>query len=148
MDTGTVKHPRVGVSLLVLREIGGRQHLLLSWRKNSHGDGEHGTPGGHLGFGEEPGDCALRELKEECGDGLAVTRPCPLCVTSLTAYLPDKHYLDVGMVSYWISGEAGVMEPDKSGEWRWYPLDALPVPLFASVWNLVTASQGGETFFI
>jgi len=44
--------PKVGVSLLVVRQFEGRQHVLLGQRRGSHGEGEWGTPGGHQEFGE------------------------------------------------------------------------------------------------
>jgi 8-oxo-dGTP diphosphatase len=45
-------------------------HILLIGRKNkpfAHSDGFLCLPGGHVNYGEDPNDCALRELYEETG---------------------------------------------------------------------------------
>lgn len=134
--------PKVGVSLLVVRG----DKILLSRRKGSHGAGQYGTPGGHLENGESFSACALRELEEECGPGLKVTDPRPLCVTNLRDYLP-KHYVDMGMVAHWISGEPETMEPEKAENWGWHPIGWLPVPYFTAVESLVIAYGNGQWHF-
>lgn len=143
-----MKRPKVGVSLLVIREFGGVPHVLLGRRRGSHGEGEWSTPGGHQEFGERYEITALSELKEECGDDIEVTWPRFLCVTNLTAYTDQgKHYTDMGFVSYWLMGDPKVMEPDKCDEWLWHPLNTLPTPLFATINNLVTAFRTGQPYF-
>ena len=52
-----------GVGCLVVRPDG---RFLIGKRKGSHGAGTYAVPGGLLEFGESWGDCASRELLEEC----------------------------------------------------------------------------------
>lgn len=140
--------PKVGVSLLVVRQFDGRQHVLLGQRRGSHGVGEWGTPGGHQEFGESYEETALSELEEECGDEINVTRPRFLCLTNLREYVDQgKHYADVGMVAHWVSGDPRLMEPEKCTGWTWHPIDRLPTPLFAPVENLVIAYHTGQPYF-
>lgn len=128
----------VGISLLVVREFDDRPYVLLGQRKGSHGAGEWGTPGGHLEHGETFGQAALGELREECGDEIQVTPPRRLHVINMLDYLP-KHYVDIGMLAFWMSGDPKLMEPDKCLGWLWHPMDSLPDPLFAPVYGLVEA---------
>ncbi|MDP3794998.1 MAG: NUDIX domain-containing protein [bacterium] len=53
--------PRVGIGIIVLRD----RRLLLGKRLSSHGSGTYQIPGGHLEFGETPGEAVHRETKEE-----------------------------------------------------------------------------------
>ena len=119
--------------------------ILLGRRKNSHGNGEYGGPGGHLENGESIAECALRELAEEAGTKLKVTQPKFLCVINLTQYAP-KHYLHISLVANWQAGEAVDMEPDKKA-WGWYDLDHLPSPLFATTLTTIEAYKTGQTFY-
>lgn len=141
IDAGKAR-PMVGVSLLVVKD----DTILLSRRKGSHGAGEYATPGGHLELRETPTECAYRELSEECGAQFRVTRPHFLCATNMMEY-PPKHYLDVGMISHWVSGEPEVMEPDKAEAWEWHSIDHLPDGLFVAVNSLVTAFHTGQPYF-
>lgn len=136
--------PMIGVSLMVVK----RGKILLSRRAGSHGAGEFGTPGGHQENGEAWAETALRELGEEAGPGLLVTTPRFLCVTNLRRYLP-KHYTDVALLSHWVDGEPEVPEAEngKVGDWGWFPIGDLPVPVFGAVRNMVEAYHTGRPFF-
>lgn len=142
------KRPKVGVTLLVVREFSGTPYILLGQRKGSHGEGEWSTPGGHQEFGESYEATALSELREECGHDIEITYPRYLCTTNLTAYTSvGKHYTDVAFMSYWVGGEPKLMEPDKCLGWEWLPMDDLPTPLFATIKNLITAYRTGQPYF-
>jgi 8-oxo-dGTP diphosphatase len=138
--------PKVGISLLVTREFNGVTHVLLGQRQGSHGAGEWGTPGGHLENGETFEQAALNELLEECGPDIQVSQPRFLCTTNLRDFLP-KHYVDIGMVSYWISGDPVRAEPDKCLGWLWHPINNLPAPLFPAVPDLTLACYTGQPYF-
>lgn len=132
--------PRVGVGVMVLKN----GQLLLGRRKGSHGAGEYAYPGGHLEHLESFEQCAKREVKEETGLEIGPIRF--LRVLNTTEYAP-KHYIDVAFVADWVSGEPQVLEPDKIDGWAWYPLDALPSPLFGTIPTALEALKSGRTFW-
>ena len=119
-------------------------HLLLGRRKGSHGAGEYAYPGGHLEHLESFAECAAREVKEETGLEIGPIRFLRLLNT--TEYAP-KHYVDVAFVADWVSGEPQVLEPDKIDGWAWYPLEALPSPLFGTIPTALEALKSGRTFW-
>ncbi|KKQ79359.1 MAG: MutT/NUDIX family protein, partial [Parcubacteria group bacterium GW2011_GWC2_38_7] len=41
-----------------------------------------------------------------------------------------KHFVVIGIKANSAVGEPKLMEPDKFIEWRWFPLDNLPEPMF------------------
>jgi 8-oxo-dGTP diphosphatase len=120
--------PQVGIGLLVVKD----GKFLLGKRISSHGTGEYSGPGGHLEYGESFETCALREMAEEVGKDFRVKNLRVLCVSNILKYMP-KHYVDIGMVAEWDTGEPVVMEPHKLESWDWYSEHELPHPLFASV---------------
>ncbi|MFH1170321.1 MAG: NUDIX domain-containing protein [Candidatus Vogelbacteria bacterium] len=95
----------------------------MTKRKGSHGAGEYSFPGGHLEYMESFEDCATRETKEECG--LEIKNIKFLYLTNVKKYAP-KHYVHIGLVAKWTSGEPQILEPEKAEEWKWYDLDNLP----------------------
>lgn len=113
---------RVGIGCMVVRD----GQVLLGKRKGSHGAGEWAWPGGHLEFGESIEECVVREVAEETG--LKVNPLHPLSVSNVIKY--EKHYLDIQYLVAYVSGEPQVLEPEKVESWQWFPVDALPEPLF------------------
>lgn len=134
--------PKVGLGLMVIKN----GQVLLGKRIASHGVGEYGGPGGHLEHGEAFEKSLLREVEEEVGKEFKVKNLGFLCVTNMTKYLP-KHYVDIGMVAEWESGEPVVMEPHKLESWDWYDIDDVPNPLFGCFENYLEAYRTGETYF-
>lgn len=116
---------RVGVGVLVLD---GEGRVLLGKRKSKLGESTYSLPGGHLEFGETPGECARRELLEETS--LMVGETEVISVTNDIAY--GKHYVTLGVLVKNYEGVPRVCEPDKCEGWDWYPFDRLPEPLFAA----------------
>ncbi len=101
--------------------------VLLALRKGSHGQNEYAFPGGHLEYMESFEDCARRETHEECS--LEIENIRFRFVANVTKYAP-KHFVHVGLVADYKSGEPTLREPERSGPWAWYPLDQLPQPMF------------------
>jgi 8-oxo-dGTP diphosphatase len=134
------ERPLVGVGVLVMKD----GQLLLGRRRNAHGAGEYASPGGHLEHLESFEACARREVREETGLELGEVRFLRLLNT--TQYAP-RHYVDVSLVADWKSGEPQVLEPHKVERWDWYPLDALPSPLFGTVQTSVEALRTGRCFW-
>ncbi len=134
--------PQVGIGLLIVKN----DLIMLGQRKSSHGAGEFGGPGGHFEYDESFEDSIIRELREEAGEEIVIKDLRFLCITNLRKYLP-KHYVDIGMVAEWESGEPEVTEPDKLESWGWYPMDDLPVNLFACMNNYIEAYRTGCAYF-
>jgi len=122
------ERPRVGVGVFPLRD----GKLLLGKRLNAHGAGEWTTPGGHLEYGEGVLACAARELLEETGLSANSLR-FEGVVNNLLGAVDKKHYVTLCVIAEDLTGTPEVREPDKCEGWEWFPLDALPSPLFASV---------------
>lgn len=134
--------PRVGIGIFIIR---GQRYILLGRRKNAHGAGEWALPGGKQELNETVFEAANRELIEECGPEIKVSRMRILCVGDLMSY-PGKHFLDIGVACTYVEGDPVVMEPDKSMEWKWFSMYHLPSPLFASIKEYVSAHLYG-TFY-
>ncbi len=120
--------------------------MLLGKRKNAHGDGEYAGVGGHMEGLETFAETIMRELREEIGDSIEISDLQFLCLSNIRSYAP-KHYIDIGMIAHWVSGDPKIMEEDKIESWDWYPFDALPTPLFESPGNYIQAYKTDQTFF-
>lgn len=115
--------PKVGIGVMIFKD--GR--VLLGKRRGSHGEGEYAFPGGHLDYMETIEDCAKRETFEETG--IEVKDIKFQFLANVRKYKP-KHYVHIGVIADYESGEVQVKEPEKSENWNWYSLDELPEPLF------------------
>lgn len=123
--------PRVGVAAIVTR---GDTVLLGFRRSTTHGDGVWQFPGGHLEHGETPEACAAREVREETGLDVVVTRRGRW----VSDVFPEgRHYVTVFLFATCDVGEPALREPDKCSEWRWCTWDALPEPLFLPIRSLL-----------
>jgi len=88
--------------------------------------------------------CVMRETFEETGMKIKNIRL--LCVLNLKKYEP-RHYVNLGFIADWESGDPQVMEPKKVGEWGWYELDKIPQPWFATIAVYLEALKTGKNFF-
>jgi 8-oxo-dGTP diphosphatase len=119
--------PRVGVGVLIIND---QKEILLGLRNASHGAGEWSFPGGHLEFGERIFETAKREVKEETNLDISEFELISVC--DEMRYIPtdNKHYVNLGVLGKYTSGEPSLMEPEKCTEWKWFPMDAVPENLF------------------
>lgn len=138
--------PKVGVGIIVFKEINNRPHIMLHQRKGSHGKDFWGSGGGHLEHGESLMAGALRELAEEAGDEMVVSDVTFLGVMNFTQMQP-KHYVDVSFSAQWVSGDPVNSSPRETTDWQWFELSELPSPLFPPVEIYLSAAQSGERFF-
>ena len=136
------KRPQVGVGLIIIKG----NKVLLGKRKGSHGHGEYASTGGHLENGETLEECVWRELKEEAGSDIKIKNLRFLCLINLRSYLP-KHYIDIGFVADWQSGEPKVIELHKKESWEWFDIDNLPNPIFEPVPIYLEAYKTGRILF-
>ncbi len=134
------QNPKVGVGVMILKD----GKVLLGRRKGSHGSGDYAFTGGHLEYMESFEECAKRETREEAGIEIKNVRFN--CISNITSHKP-KHYVHIGVVADWASGEPKVMEPDKREDWGWYDLDNLPTPLFDFCIFEIEAYKTGEKYF-
>jgi len=132
--------PKVGIGVMVIKD----GKVLMGKRKGSHGSGEWAWPGGHLEYMESFEECIRREVREETGMEIENIRFNRLL--NMKTYAP-KHYVDIGLVADWKSGEPKVMEPEKSEGWQWFELDKLPAPRFVPCDSAIEAYKTGENFY-
>ena len=135
-----IQYPRVGIGVMVIKD----GKVLLGKRKGSHGAGEYAFPGGHLEYMESFENCAKREVIEETG--MKIDNIRFLQLLNLKDYAP-KHYVDVGLIAQWKSGEQKVMEQEKCESWDWYDMDKLPKPLFRTIPAYIEAYKTGRNFW-
>ena len=69
-----------------------------------------------------------------------------LRLMNLKAYAP-KHYVDIGLIADWKSGETQVLEPDKVESWEWYDMNNLPEPLFSTLPSYFESYKTGKNFW-
>lgn len=125
---------------MVLR--GGK--VLLSKRKGSHGVGEWQFPGGHLEYGESFEQCAKREAREEADIEIENVRFQFLA--NVKKY-DKKHYVHIGLIADYNSGEPKTIEPEKAEKWGWYDLDNLPEPIFEMCRLTFESYKTGRNYF-
>lgn len=132
--------PKVGIGVMIFKD----NKILLSKRKSSHGEGEYAFPGGHLEYMESFSDCAIREIDEECG--INVKNLKFQFLANVKKYNP-KHYVHIGLIAEWESGEPIILEPLKSESWGWYSLDNLPDPLFETCKLAIDSYRNNITYY-
>jgi 8-oxo-dGTP diphosphatase len=131
--------PKVGAGVVILKD----GMTLLAKRKGAHGSGMWGSMGGHVEFGETPAEAVKREAMEELG--IEIGNITFVACTNL--FKEGAHYVDVSFTAELVAGEPFIQEPDRIEEIGWYPLGALPQPLFEPVRIVLEALQTGKKYF-
>jgi len=129
---------KVGAGVVIVRD----GKTLLTRRKGAHAAGHYGSLGGHVEYGESPVQTVQREAREELG--IEIGNIKFVSCTNMIKY--GTHYVDISFVAEIISGEPSIQEPDRIESIGWYPLDALPEPLFEPVRIVLEALQTGKAF--
>ena len=133
-----LERPKVGVGVILVKE----GTVLLLKRKNAHGEGSWGFPGGHLELNEDFEDCVTREVEEETG--MSVTNIRFAGLTNDVFTKENKHYITIFMLCDWKTGEAQIKEPENCSGISWHEWQDLPQPLFLPIQNLL--KQGYHPF--
>jgi len=133
------QYPKTGLAVMVIKD----GKVLLGKRKGAHGAGDYAFPGGKLEMNESFEECARRETREEAGIEIKNIRF--LRLQNFKFY--DKHFVDVGLVVDWASGEPKNMEPDKCEGWAWYDINNLPEPLFKGCYSAIEAYKTGRNYY-
>jgi 8-oxo-dGTP diphosphatase len=120
----------VGFGVLLIKDdciLLGRRHIDPAKADSElHGEGTWTMPGGKLEFKESFEEGAKRELFEETG-----MIGHSFKVISLTNdIVHDAHFVTIGLLCEHFEGEPKVMEPDEITEWKWFPINSLPKPMF------------------
>ena len=147
MTEERLKVPRVGVAVMMLNKDG---HILLGKRHDDpakaasqlHGEGTWTIPGGKLDFGEGIVAGAMREAEEET----SIKTGNLELVSVSNEVVHDAHFITLGFLSKEFTGEVKVMEPDEITEWGWFPLDALPDPMFPPSMKMVNNYKSKQVF--
>jgi ADP-ribose pyrophosphatase YjhB (NUDIX family) len=69
-----------------------------------------------------------------------------LCVSNFQDHAP-RHYVDIGLVADYKSGEVQNLEPDKKDSVEWYDLDHVPEPMFGVMKNYFEALKTDKKYF-
>ncbi len=131
--------PKVGAGVVIVKD----GKTLLTKRKGAHGEGAWGSLGGHVEDGESPLETCRREAREELG--IEIDNLRFVSCTNMIKY--GKHFVDISFLADHVSGEPRVMEDDRIERVEWFPLDALPEPLFEPVRIVFEAMKTGQMFF-
>ena len=131
---------KIGIGVMILKD----GEMLLGRRKGNLAPDVYAWPGGHLEYMESFEDCAKRETMEETGMEMQNVRF--LGLRNLKDYAP-KHFVNIGVVADWKSGEPQLLEPEKCEGWDWYDLNNLPEPLFPTIRDFLESYKGGQNFF-
>jgi 8-oxo-dGTP diphosphatase len=120
----------VGCGVMILKDgkiLLGRRHEDKNKADSElHGEGTWTMPGGKMHFGESFFAVAAREVEEETSLKINILK----LISVTNDIKEDAHFVTIGFLCEDFSGEAKIMEPDEITEWRWFPLDSLPSPLF------------------
>ena len=132
MTAGVAGIPRVGCGAAIWRE--GR--LLLVKRRKPPEAGCWSLPGGKVDFGERLVDAVRREVAEEVGLEIELTRSLGIVET-----LDDgQHWISPIYEARVLSGEPVHREPDKHDALLWADPKAPPSPLAAAAREALAAS--------
>jgi 8-oxo-dGTP diphosphatase len=128
---------RAGIGIMILKDnkvlLGRRNDDPEKASSELHGEGTWTMPGGKIHFGEKIQEAAERELKEEIG-----VKAKKLKVVSVSNEIRhDAHFITIGFLCENFEGEPRTMEPDEIVEWKWFPLDKLPNPIFPPTLKLL-----------
>lgn len=113
-----------GSTAVILRDAPGGEEILLIKRAD---DGAWSSVCGIIDPGEEPGDAAVREAREEAGVRVVVERLVWVSVTDVVTYDngDQTQYIDHTFRCRWVAGEPHPADGEAS-EVRWFPTTALP----------------------
>jgi len=123
-----LQQPRLGCGAVIQRADGA---ILLVQRGRQPEQGHWGLPGGKVDWMEKVEDAVVREVQEETGLRVAVTRL--LCVVDHFEPALGQHWVaPVYLVRALDATIASVKEPEALLGLGWIMTDALPAPLTLS----------------
>ena len=117
---------RVACEVVIRRD----DTILLGKRKGTFGAGTWALPAGHLEFDERLVDGMCREVLEELGVSVEPKDLKLVSVVDDIRRADNQHYVHIVFELRHQNFEPKLMEPESCEEWRWFPLDALPLDNF------------------
>ncbi len=112
------------------------ESVLFGKRVGSHGAGTWGFPGGAEEKHETGSMCVLRETKEEAGLDIELVSKYSVNYT-LDDFKNGLVYLTLYYLAKTILEKPRILEPRKMSEWKFFPWNNLPQPLFLPIKHLV-----------
>jgi 8-oxo-dGTP diphosphatase len=113
------KTTKISVGIVVLKE----NKILFGKAHNKEGKRRYILPVGHLEYMESFTNCAKREIAEECG--IEIKNIKFHFISNTNNYKPT-HFIHIGLIADWKSGEPKVLEPGGIEAWEWRELDNIP----------------------
>lgn len=110
-----------GIAVLIWNENG---KLLLMKRKGAHAEGRWAVPGGWIEVDDDFNTAAKREVREEVGININITR----LFTATTEYHPEIGIRSITIyMNTTVSSDCNpkIMEPNKCSELRWFSWDEI-----------------------
>lgn len=116
----------VGCGALIIND---KEEVLLLKRteKTRNQAGCWAKPGGGVEFGEKAEDAIKREVKEELGIDIELTKF--LGFTNDIMEAEKQHWIALNFMAKIIGGEVQNLEPEKHEEIKWFSLNNLPEKL-------------------
>jgi 8-oxo-dGTP diphosphatase len=133
--------------VFLLRPGPAGREVLLQLRRGTGFMDEHWASGvaGHVERGETVHEAARREAAEEVGvDDVELVPWCTMQRTGATGLAVDERVDYFFLAESW-SGTPRTLEPDKSADLRWFPLDALPEPVVPHERQVLESVRQGST---
>lgn len=133
--TPLMDRPKVGIGVIIVRD----GMIFLMKRAGAFEHGTWSPPGGHLEHGESPEECAIRETFEETG--LRMTSARVIALTNDLFPESGKHYVTILLRAENIDDGPVTLNPAEASDYGWFPLDALPTPLFPTIRNVLSGGS-------
>ena len=136
--TDSLLRPEAGCGAAILDEEG---RLLLIQRLREPEAGAWSLPGGKIDFGERAEDTARREIEEELGIVIELTRLA--CISEIINGGDGRHWVSPVYEARIVEGAPRIMEPEKHGGWGWFTPDDLPQPLTTPAITFLETTANG-----
>ena len=136
--TDSPLRPGAGCGAGILDDQG---RVLLIQRLKEPEAGAWGLPGGKIDFGERSEDTARREIEEELGIVIELTRLA--CISEIIDGGDGQHWVSPIYEARIVSGAPRIMEPEKHGGWVWFSRDELPERLTTPAITFLNSTANG-----
>jgi 8-oxo-dGTP diphosphatase len=133
--------PKVGFGVIIYKD--GKVLFGRRGKGASHSEQTWCCPGGLLEHGETFEEGVRREAMEEAGVEIENIRF--VVAMNQLGFLP-KHYVGLGFMADWKSGEPRPEEGDKMTDWGWFDPDYLPEPVYQPSKQVIDSHRDGSKF--